>query len=71
MSAKNQNTNYIKKTYSAFEISEKKILDFYSKSFSNRSCKLENLWKWIYRTDFFPTKKHPVIAMNESEEKVV
>ena len=71
MSAKNQNTNYIKKTYSAFEISEKKILDFYSKSFSNRSCKLENLWKWIYRTDFFPTKKHPVISMNESEEKVV
>ena len=71
MSTKNQKKNYIKKTYSPFEIDEKKILDFYSKSFSDRSCKLENLWKWIYRTDFFPTKKHPVIAMSESEEKVV
>tara|TARA_A100001015_G_scaffold197872_1_gene220722 strand:- start:1080 stop:2153 length:1074 start_codon:yes stop_codon:yes gene_type:complete len=71
MNTKNQNINYTKKIFSPFEVDEKKILDFYSKAFPKRTCRLENLWKWFYRTDFFTTKKHPVIAMSEKQEKVV
>ena len=55
------------RSLSAFEIDEKKIIDFYTKNFSHRNYRLENLWKWLYRTDFFKSKKHPVVAMDGHE----
>ena len=50
---------------SAFKIEEIKLNEFYKKIFSLRSCRLENLWKWLYRTNFFSEKKNPMIILKK------
>ena len=67
MNEKRSNSNNLKKTCSAFDINEKKLNSFYLKNFSDRSCRLEDLWQWLYRTDFFSPKKHPILHVEEDE----
>ena len=53
-------------TSSAFQINQKLLEDFYIKVYSYRSNRLENFWKWIYRTEFL-LKKNPVVTKINNE----
>jgi len=50
----------------AISLSKKKLDDFYIKIYSYRSCRLENLWEWLYRIDFL-SKKNPVISIIDNK----
>ncbi len=49
------------RTLSAFQINQKILNKFYMRVYAYRSNRLENLWKWIYRSEFL-FKKNPVVA---------
>ena len=51
---------------SIFQFNEQKLINFYSKVYSYRTNRLENLWKWLYRIEFL-FKKNPVIAVNNKK----
>ena len=67
MAKKNLNQGKRDFPISAFKVKEVKLRNFYKKIFPERSCKLEVLWKWLYRVKFFNNKNNPIIIVKKNE----